>query len=193
LIQAMTNSRLYGEAVEDAMSRMVALDSIERALLSVKTNGTIRWLTRSAIALCRKYSLFRNRSEDRLSVAMCEWMRKPESAGGPAVASGCIPLTVHGPHGIVSLRVLSRTPQTLLAIEEYSNHNSLEKLRSFGLSPRRTEILRWIAEGKSNPEIASILSISVRTVAKHIEKLYQDLGVDHRHAAMALVLNSAGR
>jgi DNA-binding NarL/FixJ family response regulator len=47
-----------------------------------------------------------------------------------------------------------------------------ERLTQFGLSRRETEILGWIVHGKTNPEIATILSISVRTIHKHVERIY---------------------
>lgn len=52
------------------------------------------------------------------------------------------------------------------------------------LTPRENEILGWIARGKSNPEIAVILGLSVRTVYKHVENLFAKLGVESRAQAM---------
>lgn len=55
------------------------------------------------------------------------------------------------------------------------------------LTPRETEIAHWIAEGKSNPEIGTILGISRSTVKIHVERILEKLGVENRTAAaMAL-------
>ncbi len=51
------------------------------------------------------------------------------------------------------------------------------------LTKREQEVLEWIAEGKTNPEIALLLSISNRTVEKHCERIYEKLGVENRIAA----------
>lgn len=51
------------------------------------------------------------------------------------------------------------------------------------LSPREQEILRWIAAGKSNPDIATILDISQPTVATHMKRLFAKLGVNDRVSA----------
>ncbi len=51
------------------------------------------------------------------------------------------------------------------------------------LSVREKEVLHWIAEGKTNPEIAILLGIANRTVEKHCENIYQKLGVENRIAA----------
>lgn len=59
-----------------------------------------------------------------------------------------------------------------------------------GLSPRESEVLRWVAQGKTNSEIATILGVSPGTVKRHLENLYPKLGVENRHAAAMLVLQA---
>lgn len=52
-----------------------------------------------------------------------------------------------------------------------------------GLTPRVAETLLWIAQGKTNPDIASILGISEATVKKHVLEIFSALGVETRTAA----------
>lgn len=54
------------------------------------------------------------------------------------------------------------------------------------LTRRETEVLHWVKEGKTNAEIAIILSISPGTVKIHVEHILEKLGVANRHAAAAL-------
>jgi non-specific serine/threonine protein kinase len=49
-----------------------------------------------------------------------------------------------------------------------------------GLSPRELEVLRLLAAGKSNPEIAEELVISVHTVIRHANHIFAKLGVQNR-------------
>lgn len=53
------------------------------------------------------------------------------------------------------------------------------------LSRRQADVLGWIAAGKRNEEIAKILEISKRTVEKHVQKIFEALGVETRAAAAA--------
>ena len=53
------------------------------------------------------------------------------------------------------------------------------------LTRRETEILGWIAEGKTTREIAAILVVSPHTVRKHIEHILEKLDVRTRSAAVA--------
>jgi DNA-binding CsgD family transcriptional regulator len=54
-----------------------------------------------------------------------------------------------------------------------------------GLSPRELEVLRLLAAGKSNREIASDLVISEHTVARHVQNIFAKLGLSSRAAATA--------
>ncbi len=56
-------------------------------------------------------------------------------------------------------------------------------LMKLGITTREAEVLYWMAQGKSNPDIATILGASVRTVHKHVEHIFQKLGVETRNAA----------
>ena len=54
-----------------------------------------------------------------------------------------------------------------------------------GLSERELEVLRLVASGKSNRDIASTLVISEHTVARHLQNIYAKLGLSSRAAATA--------
>lgn len=62
----------------------------------------------------------------------------------------------------------------------------LSRLATAALTPRETEVLSWIAKGKTNRDVAEILGMSPRTVNKHLEHVFEKLGVETRAAAAAL-------
>jgi DNA-binding CsgD family transcriptional regulator len=62
--------------------------------------------------------------------------------------------------------------------------------RDLGLTPREADVLAHAATGLSDAEVARDLAITVRTVGKHLEHIYQKLGVPGRTAAAAR-LNAA--
>jgi DNA-binding CsgD family transcriptional regulator len=53
------------------------------------------------------------------------------------------------------------------------------------LTPRERDVLHWLAAGKTDRDIATILGISPRTVHKHLQRIYEKLGVENRTAAVA--------
>ena len=63
-------------------------------------------------------------------------------------------------------------------------------LKSMGLTERETEVLTWVAEGKSNRDVATILGIRSVTVKKHLEHIFQKMGVETRTAAVAFALRA---
>ena len=64
---------------------------------------------------------------------------------------------------------------------DFSSSKPLEA--AFGLTPRVAETLLWIAQGKTNGDIATILGISESTVKKHVLELFEALSVETRTAA----------
>jgi ATP/maltotriose-dependent transcriptional regulator MalT len=61
-----------------------------------------------------------------------------------------------------------------------------------GLTPRETEVLRLVATGRTNQQIAAQLVLSVRTVERHLSTVYDKLGVRGR-SARALAVSHAFR
>lgn len=63
-----------------------------------------------------------------------------------------------------------------------------ERLSRQGLTQREAEVLAWVAQGKTNSEVAKILEVSPRTVQKHVEHIFQKLGFETRTAAAVWAL-----
>lgn len=61
--------------------------------------------------------------------------------------------------------------------------STFEPLLKLKLTPRVAEVLLWVAQGKTNGDIAAILGISESTVKKHLLEIFQQLGVETRSAA----------
>ncbi|RYD30779.1 MAG: LuxR family transcriptional regulator, partial [Verrucomicrobiaceae bacterium] len=64
--------------------------------------------------------------------------------------------------------------------------------RIYHLSLRQADVLLWLSRGKSNADIATILNISGRTVAKHVEHIFGKLGVENRLAASHKAIDLLG-
>ena len=66
--------------------------------------------------------------------------------------------------------------------------STTEPLLKLGLTARATETLLWLAQGKTNPDIATILGITESTVKKHVQEIFEKLGVETRGAATVRAL-----
>ena len=64
-----------------------------------------------------------------------------------------------------------------------ADFSSFQPLLTLGLTPRAAETLLWLAQGKTNPDIAMILGITESTVKKHVQEIFEKLAVETRGAA----------
>jgi DNA-binding CsgD family transcriptional regulator len=78
-----------------------------------------------------------------------------------------------------------QSSDALLLSQETRFPDSNARLTALGLTPRETEILRMVAAGHSNQQIAQHLVVTVATVKKHLEHIYRKLDVGSRTAAVA--------
>ncbi|HEY3994959.1 MAG TPA: HD domain-containing phosphohydrolase [Mycobacterium sp.] len=70
------------------------------------------------------------------------------------------------------------------AVLEAAGHRpSRRAARPAGLTRREAEVLLYVAQGRSNREIASALWISEKTVRNHVERIYAKIGVSNRIGA----------
>jgi DNA-binding CsgD family transcriptional regulator len=56
------------------------------------------------------------------------------------------------------------------------------------LTVRESEVVSWLAAGRTDRQIASALGLSPRTIQKHLEHVYRKLGVTTRTAAVMRVV-----
>jgi DNA-binding CsgD family transcriptional regulator len=80
----------------------------------------------------------------------------------------------------------------LLLLNEKYGDASWSSLAECGLTPRESEVLAWVAKGKTNAEVGAILQLSGRTVQKHLEHIFEKLGVGSRTTATVRALKMLG-
>ncbi len=78
--------------------------------------------------------------------------------------------------------------QLLRLVAEQSGSDEILLRERLSLTSREAEVLLWLSRGKSNRDIAEILGLSPRTVNKHLEQMFEKLGVENRASATALAL-----
>jgi DNA-binding NarL/FixJ family response regulator len=81
--------------------------------------------------------------------------------------------------------LLARARRSLRRANGGGSRNGAGARQTLSLSPREREILTFLAEGKSQKQIATALVISPKTVATHIQHLLAKLGVNSRAQAVA--------
>ena len=159
----------------------------------VTLRGRIEWATTSARKLLQRYWPADTGAGNRLPRQIRQWMtvcRKAAVREGESPTE-FTPLAINRPSACLTVRYMYDGACSAVLFEEHLLKLSGDRLVSFGLTPREAEVFQWLVQGKSSYEIATILNISVRTVSKHLERIYLQLGVENRHAAVALMHDEA--
>lgn len=164
-----------------AQSARVALDAAGRHLLAVNGKGAVQWATPQAAKLLAT-PLSNDASNVQLSTAIATWFqqRNLNPAIGPTIQMArddAAPLQLSFLGAIGADEHLFR----LTASRASAGEDLLRE--HFALTGRESEVLLWIAKGKSNKDIGEILGLSARTVNKHLEQVYVKLGVENRASA----------
>ncbi|MEL7172082.1 MAG: DNA-binding response regulator, partial [Pseudomonadota bacterium] len=177
----VANARIIAEA-------RTALDTAGRSVMAFAENGRMQWATPRAQDLVGRY--VEPMAPEAALVAA--WTSRIADQPVSAVRPLELPL-VPDDDGGVPLVYLGRTTSGALLTRVSPRRTQApgeELARRLGLTPREGEVLGWLADGKANRDIAAILSLSPRTVNKHLEQIYAKLQVENRTAAVALALRA---
>ncbi len=171
--------RVHLTNARSAQSARVALDAAGRHLLAVGGEGNIRWSTPQATRLVNA-AMGNDEGLDTVSTHIRAWMKTRDSAREN-------PFTIRraGQANLqLSLLGTIGADEYLFRLTAENRKSDDEMLRQhFTLTHRESEVLLWIAKGKSNRDIGEILGLSARTVTKHLEQIYVKLGVENRASA----------
>jgi DNA-binding NarL/FixJ family response regulator len=175
-----------------ANSARAALDASGRFLLAANRAGRVLWSTPQASKLLAA-ALKGGAESQVLPTHVCEWLRQCTS--GHASPSETVNLTEDDAPVTLMLSFISQfgTDEVLLRlVEGKANDDQLVLRTRLKLTQREAEVLLWVARGKSNRDIAEILTLSPRTVNKHLEQIFTKLGVENRTSAAALAVRTLG-
>lgn len=173
------------QSLEEEIGRRVALEeqlrrSLDRAVLLAGPDSRIHFLSRRAEQMLARHCQL---EEGRLPQALALWLTG--NAGR---------LELRGPSGLLRARRFADPDGgdlfVLLLEEESTSPPPLDPLLRLGLTPREAEVLFWLAQGKTNPEIGAILDTATNTVKKQVMSLMLKLGVETRTAAARVALDS---
>ncbi|MCQ1835882.1 response regulator transcription factor [Neorhizobium galegae] len=174
--------RVHLSNARSAQSARVALDAAGRHLLAVKASGAIHWSTPQATRLINAAT----NSDDGLDIVsrrISAWMAERDKPGFARDAAFAL---VQNGQASLQFSFLGAigADEHLFRLTAANKRPDDEVLRQhFPLTQRESEVLLWIAKGKSNRDIADILGLSARTVNKHLEQIYVKLGVENRASA----------
>jgi DNA-binding response OmpR family regulator/DNA-binding CsgD family transcriptional regulator len=162
-------------------SARAALDLTGRFLIAVDSVGRIVWSTPQATRLLQE--VFGNEESEKVKL-------QPE-------LGACLSLAVSKQNSNSRMKAGDRLLE-IIYVGRVSDGEILLRLaltgadsdkaalrKAFTLTDRETDVLLWIAAGKSNRDIADILGLSHRTINKYLDQIYLKISVENRASAAA--------
>jgi DNA-binding CsgD family transcriptional regulator len=178
------------DSVQQALTRVAGEDA-EQGWMLVALDATRR-ITGVAPCLEPWFATAFGRSRWGLGVTLPEAVDRAVAAQFAAV-DNALAISASGPAEVAGGQNCRCTVQVLWRGDE--GRCTMVLIRRMGAMParpaahdaltaREREVLQWVAAGKTNAQIADILSASPRTIGKHLENIYAKLGVETRTAAV---------
>lgn len=183
--------RVHLANARTAQSARMALDTAGRFLLAANRDGEILWCTPQAARLLDA-ALPGRGGTAHLPENVRLWLTV--SAGQRGTAAPPSTIQIEGGRQ-AQLAFVGKTGEDEFLFRLTSDEDGGQAAtlrRQFSVTQREAEVLLWIARGKSNRDIGEILGLSPRTVNKHLEQIYQKLGVENRASAAIVALTALG-
>jgi DNA-binding CsgD family transcriptional regulator len=194
LAYAHRNAELRSQLAEMVLLLERLVDATDRAIVLIDQSRTIRQITSGAAVLLAAHLGSRVGPGSSLPQTIDAWIAQGDELESLSERSPrARPLVVEGEHGRLVVHFLPRGEigeYDALLLEQVRAQADREPLSR--LSAREHEVLSWVARGKTNPQIAAMLSLRVGTVQKHLEHVYDKLGVRTRAGAAAVLAGRAG-
>ena len=175
-----------------AQGSQLALDTTGRPALAVDGMGAPHWLTPAASGMLeRLFPDWLSASGTLPEPFLASIRRLQASAPAPGAR-----VTVEVGDSLLEAVFLRCTAADHWLFRLSEHREGEEKLllaAQHGLTSREAEVLLWISRGKQNREVSEILQISPRTVNKHLEQIFEKLGVENRASATAIAVTTLTR
>lgn len=182
--ELLARIRVHLGNARNAQGQRAALDAAGRYLFAVDRQGQIKWCTPKAREMLAAVCPPPPEQDLALPAHIISNLMAVRRSGATREAS-CM---LHGGARRVECTMLSPigADELLFRLSEELPAAGVDRLRSaLGLTSREADVLLWLSRGKTNREIGEILSISPRTVNKHLEQVFTKLGVENRASAAA--------
>lgn len=193
LAQAYHNAAALTSLQNELRTLRGVADDLALGLIILDRRAHIQFANVRARRLLKKYFPL-SASGRFLPKAVTAWLRRTCNWLGEPLPNATDAFSVQSATGMLVLRrvKIAGDSETMLKLEEQGVPLSAKPLEALRLTPRQAEVLLWVAQGKSNPEIAIILGAARRTVQKHLEFIFARLGVESRTAAARRALEVLG-
>lgn len=168
-----------------------ALSQSPVAVVAINAAGGITWLSPGGVQWLEEFALKHSLTTQHgvgtsLPKPLLEWLSASDTLNDENATYNSYRAGVSFSAKICTCK---QTGESLLMLEKQTGEWDLDVVKTaVGLTFREAEILMWVSRGKTNKEVGIILGNSPRTINKHLEHIFEKLGVVTRAAAVSKVL-----
>lgn len=183
--ELLARIRVHLANARNAQASRVALDATGRFLLSTDADGRLLWCTPRAEALLRTSFAGDGTLAQIPAEVAAQLARQRRDGGQTVVEAGGRRLDFAFVSATGADEFLFRLTESSADADDALRRQAGALQQTLALTAREAEVLLWVSRGKSNRDMSEILGISHRTVNKHLEQVFEKLGVENRAAAAA--------
>lgn len=192
LDELLARVRLHMKQGRAARASVASLDATGRLVLATDGKGRLLWCTPLAERAVGRLSSGWNAAMPTLPTPLREAVERLVATRRHTGGSARLECGSRAMELAIIARF--RDDEVLIRLNELDPQEDVARLRErLQLTAREAEVLLWLSYGKSNGDISEVLKISPRTVQKHLERIYEKLGVETRSAAAAMALRVTGK
>lgn len=177
-----------------ALSAQDALDHAGNNMFCVNNEGRLSWATPHVHELVEEVSADNVTPWASLSIEINTWLTKitpsnvtsNDTNNDTSTQNNTLKVTCFSQPLTICYERQQESMHLLRIIETKEEKTAKDLQDSLPITKRESEVLYWVSYAKTSWEISQILTMSPRTVNKHLEQIYKKLGVDNRTAAAAI-------
>jgi len=181
LLARITSHINNANMINDART---ALDEAKQYVLSVNKLGEILWATPETHELLLNCDIKIDSDSQSLTHALNTWLNDAGHQQDLMIPTSTANITIR------YFKEVNDNEHLLRVLGQNIIWDATVLESALPITKRESEVLLWVAQGKTNKEIGEILELSPRTVNKHLEQIYQKIEVDNRASATSIAIQA---
>lgn len=178
---AYRNAQQYTKFQRQLNNQSQAFDKLKAIVLTV--SGDVRLISGAAANLLDRYFEGEWLNANHLPDPLSCWVKQQLRIQKSEIIASTQPWQIEKADRQLKIDLLcdfAAEQHLLICTEQSIDFSPFERFQSIGLSKREAEVLALVSMGKTNPQIAQQLAISIKTVKKHLENIFNKLNATSR-------------
>ncbi len=161
-----------------------ALDTAKQYVFAVDQSGNTLWATPETRELFEQNHIHITSKHNEVSKDIKHWLHYDDRKNDLHIKTSQQNITIR------YFKKINETEHLLRVLGQSLPIDAITLAEKLPITKRESEVLMWVAQGKTNKEIGEALSLSPRTINKHLEQLYQKIHVDNRASATSIAIQT---